>query len=199
MLRQYRSCLAKVHGSSPPVSFLDELVDWGLTAPDVIFTPNANYDIYSSVAAQLGPFPFTVHRKAVMLEVLRVLAGRETQWDWNHGVDRGKKEKKTSSTEEAGAFQCSANSMNLDKSLKDYVQATLGSTDDNTFITRSKSNHKFAIEYTARLLRVTIRHHGPILHHHIHPELRRDAVSEFRGYLERIGDFPLPPRGIRYA
>ncbi len=68
--------------------------------------------------------------------------------------------------------------MNLDKSLKDFVQATLGSTDDNSFITRSKSNHKFAIEYAARLLRVTVTHHGPILHHHIHPELRRDAVSE---------------------
>src|SRR5271166_778850 len=199
MPRQYRSCLAKVHGSSPPVSFLDELVDWALTAPDVIFTPNAKYDIYSSVVAQLGPYGFTVHRKAVMLEVLRVLAGRETQWNWNQGVDGGKKEKKTSHTEEAGAFQCSANSMHLDKSLKDFVQATLGSTDDNTFITRSKSNHKFAIEYTARLLRVTIAHHGPILHRHIHHELRRDAVSEFRGYLERIGDFPSLPRGIRYA
>ena len=73
MSRQYHSCLAKVHGSSPPVSFLDELVDWALRAPDVIFTPNAKYDIYSSVVNQLGPYGFTVHRKAVMLEVLKSL------------------------------------------------------------------------------------------------------------------------------
>ena len=89
--------------------------------------------------------------------------------------------------------------MKLDKSLDNYVQATIGSTDDNTFITRSKSNDKFAIEYAARLLRVTVEHHGPTSHHHIHPELRKYAVSEFRGYLECIGYFPSPPRGIRYA
>jgi len=89
--------------------------------------------------------------------------------------------------------------MDLDKGLKDFVQATLGSTDDATFISETKSNHKFAIEYAARLLRVSVSHHGTILHHHIHPELKKAAVTEFRGYLENIGDFPPPPGGLSYA
>jgi hypothetical protein len=199
MARQYNACLSKVLGSSPPVSFLDELVDWALRAPDEIFTPNAADDIYSSVVLQLGPFVFTVHRKAVMLEVLRVLAGRESIWNWNQGVDAGKKVRNTSHNEETGAFQVSADSMDLDQGLKDFVQATLGSADDATFIAGSKSNHKFAIEYAARLLRVTVRANGPILNHHIHHELKRTAVTEFRGHLETIGDFPTPPRGVRYA
>jgi hypothetical protein len=199
MARRYSACLAKVSGSSPPVSFLDELVDWALQAPDEIFAPNAADDVYSSVVAQLGPFVFTVHRKAVMLEVLRVLAGHESTWNWNQGVDRDKKGTKTSHNEETGAFQCSADSMVWDQSLKDFVQTTLGATDDATFIAGSKSNHKFAIEYVARLLRITVAANGPIVNHTIHHELKRTAVAEFRGHLETIGDFPALPRGLRYA
>ena len=199
MARRYDACLSKVCGSSPPVSFLDELVDWSLGAPDEIFTPNAADDVYSSVVAQLGPFVFTVHRKAVMLEVLRVLAGHESTWNWNQGVDRDKKGTKTSHNEEAGAFQCSADSMAWDRSLKDFVQATLGGTDDATFIAGSKSNHKFAIEYAARLLRFTVTANGPIVNHQIHHELKRTAVGEFRSHLEAIGDFPASRRGMRYA
>ena len=51
-------------------------------------------------------------------------------WDWNHGVDGGKPQEKTSHNEEAGAFQVSADSMGKGQSLKDYAQATLGATDD---------------------------------------------------------------------
>jgi len=199
MPRQYSACLARVHRSTPPVAFLDELVDWAVLAPGDLFLPNAVFDIYSSVVRQLGPYGFPVHRKAVMLEVLRVLAGRETMWNWNAGVDVGKSVPKTSHNEECGAFQVSADSMDLDQSLKDFAQATLGATDDVTFITGTKSNHRFAIEYTVRLLRITIRHHGPILHGHIHGELSRAAVTEFRGHLEIIGDFPAPPHGLSYA
>jgi hypothetical protein len=53
--------------------------------------------------------------------------------------------------------------------------------------------------YAARLLRVSIIHHGTIKHHHIHPELQKAAVAEFRGYLENIGDFPPSPGGVSYA
>jgi len=199
MPRRYSACLSKARGSVPPVQFLDELVDWALLAPDEIFLPNAVFDIYSSVVTQLGPYGFTVHRKAVMLEVLRVLSGWETMWDWNHGVHASKKTAKTSHTEEAGAFQVSADSMDLTKGLKDFARATLGATDDATFIAGTKSNHRFAIEYAARLLGVTVEHHGTILNKHIHPELRRAAVTEFRGHLETLGDFPAPPPGMSYA
>jgi hypothetical protein len=42
MPRQYKSCLAKVHGSKPPAAFLGELVDWGLRAPHDLFLPFDN-------------------------------------------------------------------------------------------------------------------------------------------------------------
>ena len=199
MARQYKACLTKVLGSTPPVSFLDELVDWAIWAPTDLFAPNSNFDVYSSVAAQLGPFHGTPHRKAVMLEVLRVLAGFESMWNWNQGVDGGKTVKNTSHNEETGAFQVSADSMDLDESLKDFAQTTLGATDDQTFIAGTKSNHKFAMEYATRLLRITINANGPILHNHIHSILQRAAVAEFLDYVWQVGDFPSPRLDARYA
>jgi len=199
MARQYNACLSKVRGSSPPVSFLDELVDWGIAAPDALFAPNATTDIYSSVMPQLGPYGLPVHRKAVMLEVLRVLAGHESTWNWNEGVHASKSARKTSHNEETGAFQVSADSMDLDKSLKDFVQATIGATDDATFIARTKSDHKFAIDYVVRLLRINTRWNGPISRRRIHSELKKTAVTEFRNHLQIVGDFAPPPPGIRYA
>lgn len=200
MPRQYSACLARVSGSKPPTTFLDELVDWALLAPDELFLPNAAFDAYSAVAPQLGPYRAGAHRKAVMLEVLRCLAGLETMWDWNHGVDGNKTEVKTSHTEEAGAFQCSATSLDLDKSLMDYARATLGATDDATFISGTKSNHAFAIEYAVRLLRITIRHYGPFVNSKsIFGALSRNAAQEFKDKLEIVGDFSSAAGGAHYA
>lgn len=201
MPRQYSACRAFVHGSRPPTTFLDELVDWGLLAPDELFLPNTAFDAYSALAPQLGPYRPGAHRKAVMLEVLRCLAGLETMWDWNHGVDTNKSEENTPNTEEAGAFQCSASSMVNGTSLKDYVQATLGATDDQTFIRGTKANHPFAIEYCVRLLRITIKHHGPfVTSKSIFGAVSRNAVQEFKNKLELIGDFPQQAAGgVHYA
>src|SRR5262245_21088786 len=71
----------------PPDDFLDQLVAWGKQAPDEIFTPNLLSDIYSSVKNTLGPWRDLQHRRAVMLEVMRVLAGFESSWNWNEGRD----------------------------------------------------------------------------------------------------------------
>ena len=200
MPRQYKACLSKVHGSTPPGSFLDELVDWALLAPDELFLPNAVLDVYSAVVRQLGPYGIGAHRKAVMLEVLRCLAGLESMWNWNQGVHGSKPQAKTSHNEEAGAFQVSADSMGNGQSLKDYAQATLGATDDATFISGMKSNHAFAIEYTVRLLRITINHHGPFVNSgSIYAALNRASVKEFRDYLEILGDFPRPDGDMHYA
>jgi phosphotransferase system IIB component len=38
-------------------------------------------------------------------------------------------------------------------------------------------------EFCARRLRFTVNHHGPVKHKKINPFLRRDAVSEFQGFL----------------
>ncbi len=200
MPRQYSACLARVSGSKPPTPFLDELVDWALLAPDELFQPNAVFDVYSSVVGQLGPYGIGAHRKAVMLEVLRCLAGLESMWNWDQGVDGVKEVANNSHNEEAGAWQCSADSMANGQSLRDFVQDTLGATDDETFITGMKANHTFAIEYTVRLLRITINEWGPFVRSRsIFAQLNRASVKEFRSFLETIGDFPRPDPGMHYA
>jgi hypothetical protein len=168
----------------PPDSFLDQLVDWGKEAPDEIFAPNPHADIYSSVVGVLGPWQGLLHRRAAMLEVMRVLAGFESSWDWNAGVDTTNPTSTTPDTIEAGAWQVSANSMAFGQELKDLVLDKVGSLDGNKFQQAMKEDHKLAMEYIARLLRRTVNHNGPVKRHEIDPWLRRDAVVEFQALLD---------------
>jgi hypothetical protein len=167
----------------PPDDFLDQLVEWGKRAPDEIFAPNAVSDVYSSVKNALGPWRDLRHRRAAMLEVLRVLAGFESSWDWSEGRDTTNATSVTPETIEAGAWQVSANSMNFGQELKDLVQRAVGTLAGNAFQQAMKADHALAIEYVARLLRRTTRHNGPVLRHEIDPWLRRDAVEEFEALL----------------
>jgi len=184
MSRTFVACKSAVHDrKTPPDSFLNELIDWAIDAPDEIFQPNQADDVYSSVVADLGPWESLTHRKAAMLEVLRVLGGFESSWRWNEGVDVTNPDSNTPCTEEAGIFQCSGNSMSFDGSLKNLLMQAAGKTDCETFKTETKSNHEFAIDYCARLLRFTVNHHGPVKRKEINPWLRRDAVAEFEGFL----------------
>jgi hypothetical protein len=184
MSRTFIACKSKVHNrGTPPEAVLNEIIDWARNAPDEIFQANQVHDIYSNIVDVLGPWRSLTHRKAVMLEVLRVLGGFESSWKWNEGVDVTNPDSNTPCTEEAGIFQCSGNSMSFDTSLKDLLLQATGKTDCETFKTETKSNHKFAIEYCSRLIRFTVNHHGPIKHKKINPWLRRDAVAEFEGFL----------------
>ncbi len=167
----------------PPVAFLDELVAWGRTAPDEIFAPNALSDIYSNILNTLGPWEGIPHRRAVMLEVLRVLGGFESSWDWNEGRDVSNPQSDTPEEIEAGIFQVSANSMNFGQELRDLLLNRVGSLDPIRFQAAMKADHALAMEYTARLLRRTVRHHGPVRDHYIDAWLRRDAVAEFQTLL----------------
>jgi hypothetical protein len=168
----------------PPDSFLGELVAWGRNASDEIFIRNSNTDIFSSVFGVLGPWEDLRHRRAVLLEVMRVLAGFESSWDWNAGVDVTNPTSVTSDTIEAGAWQVSANSMHFGDELKNLVLAKVGSLDGNDFQRAIKKDHPLAMEYVARLLRRTVNHHGPVKRHEIDPWLRKDAVAEFRTLLD---------------
>ena len=167
----------------PSDDFLDQLLSWGKQAPDEIFERNEFSDIYSSVRNTLGPWRDLKHRRAVMLEVMRVLAGFESAWDWNAAVDITNPTSVTPDTIEAGAWQVSANSMNFGQELKDLVLAKVGTLDGDAFQKAMKENHPLAMEYVARLLRRTTQHHGPVKRHEIDPWLRRDAVDEFEGML----------------
>jgi hypothetical protein len=180
----YQALKAKVKNRGrAPDSFLDELIAWGKDAPDDIFVPNAVYDIYSSVRPALGPWRDNLHRRAVMLEVMRVLAGFESSWDWNAGRDVSNPTSNTPTTTEAGAWQVSANSMNFGSELKDLVVAHAGSADGETFQAAMKSDHPLAMEYIARLLRRTVNHNGPVKRHEIDEWLSKDAVQEILGHL----------------
>jgi hypothetical protein len=171
----------------PPDDFLKQLVDWGKVAPDEIFARNKNPDdIYSDVVGILGPWADLLHRRAAMLEVMRVLAGFESSWDWNADVDTTNPASNTPQTMEAGAFQVSADSMNFGQELSDLVRDKVGSLDAAAFRQAMKDNHRLAMEYVARLLRRTINHHGPVKHHDIDQWLRADAVAEFRALVSPV-------------
>ncbi|MDM0009394.1 M15 family metallopeptidase [Variovorax sp. J22G73] len=181
---QFIACGQKVHNrGAPPEAFLTELVKWGRGADNEVFERNGVFDIYSSVVSQLGPWRGELHRRAVMLEVLRVLAGFESSWKWDAGRDVTNPNSGTSCTEEAGIFQCSGNSMAFSPHLRQLLVDAGGDGTCESFIKTTKSNHRFALEYCARLMRVTTKHHGPIKNGHIHSWLRRDAVDEFMRYL----------------
>jgi hypothetical protein len=149
----------------PPDSFLNELIAWGGTAPDELFAPNENADVYSSVVEVLGPGQGLPHRRAAMLEVMRVLAGFESSWNWNAGVDTTNPTSTTPTTIEAGAFQVSANSMSFGPELKELVLRKVGSLDGNAFQKAMKRDHPLAMEYIARLLRRTVNANGPVKRH----------------------------------
>ena len=180
----YQALKARVKNrGTPPDSFLDELISWGAGAPEEIFAPNQAHDIYTSVRPVLGPWRDNLHRRAAMLEVMRVLAGFESSWDWTEGRDVTNPTSITSMTIEAGAWQVSANSMNFGQELRALVVGRVGSADGNAFQAAMKSDHPFAMEYVARLLRRTVRHHGPVKRHEIDPWLSKDAVEEFIDHL----------------
>ncbi len=111
---------------------------------------------------------------------MRVLAGFESSWDWNAGVDTTNPTSVTRDTIEAGAWQVSANSMAFGQELKELVLGKVGSVDGNDFQQAMKQDHQLAMEYIARLLRRTVDHNGPAKRHEIDPWLRKESVSEFQ-------------------
>lgn len=185
----YHAAKHPVHNRGiPPDSFLNELVAWGKVAPDEIFAPNsAKNDIYSNVFGVLGPWQSLRRRRAVMLEVMRVLAGFESSWNWNEGRDTNVTGPVTSTELEAGAWQVSANSMGWGPELKNLVLTKAGASDASTFRQAMKQNHPLAMEYIARLLRHTVDANGPVKRHEINRWLRKDAVTEFFDLM-----YPLP-------
>lgn len=163
----------------PPDSFLAELIAWGRKASFTIFTERPGFDVYSAVNDELGPWHGLNHRRAVMLEVLRVLSGFESSWNWNEGRDMHNPASDTLPEIEAGAFQVSADSIGFGQDLKQLVESRAGSLRAQDFIVAMKRDHEFAIEYVARLLRHTTRHNGPVARGEINKWLKRDAVAEF--------------------
>ncbi len=165
----------------PPDSFLSEVVLWARTAPLELFAPNPEpADIYSTIKSVLGPWQSVEHRRAVMLEVMRVHAGFESSWNWNEGVDHTNNHSMRNITgEEAGIFQVSFDSTWLGNyRLRAFAgEREIGQPE--LFIPRMKKDHGLALEYYARLIRFNVQWAGPIKRHEIDSWLSRDAVAEF--------------------
>ena len=175
----------KVHNrGASPEQFIAEMIEWAKKEASDVFAPNDRFDIYDIVKPVLGPWDSLLHRKAVMLEVLRVLAGFESSWKWLEGADVTNPAENSVWTWSAGPFQISANSMNLDQSLKTFAQKQIWSTDPGQFRVAMMHDHLFAFGYTARLLRVNTNHNGPVKRKEILPWLKKDSVSAFMDELK---------------
>jgi hypothetical protein len=187
--RIYFACqhpISDQHGT-PPNSFLDQLIDAINPLPDAVFEQNdRDDDIYARMLGSLGPYADLLQRKAVMCEVLRVVAAFESDWNWNEGVDTTNPASVAHKTgEETGAFQVSFDSMRFDQSLKDCVQPFFDPDDVDAFIEQIKLNHPLAVEYCSRLLRFNTTWCGTINHAKIViAHVRRDAVEEFKSFLQ---------------
>ncbi len=168
----------------PPDSFLEQIVEWAKSAPEDIFLPNANADVYSAIRPVLGPWSSIEHRRAAMLEVMRVHGGFESSWNWNEGVDTTNQTSMSHlSGQETGLWQVSFDSTSLGNfAMRPFAEAH-GIDIPAKFITEMKADHPLAIEYYARLLRVNVKWAGPILRHEIDRWLSRDAVAEFQSLL----------------
>lgn len=182
----------------PPDQFLTELVVWAKDAADEIFSPNkVPVDIFAVIKPQLAtqmgtdPSGTTIlhwesfqHRKAAMLEAMRVHAGFESSWDWNEGVDTTNRTSVMNETgQETGIFQVSFDSEWIDNGhMKAFAQVHDIDTPEK-FIPAMKSNHQLALEYYARLVRVNIRWAGPLVRGEINQWLRRDAMEELQAMI----------------
>lgn len=170
---------------SPPNSFLEQLVEWGREAPDDIFAPNSNpADIYSSIEPILGPWINLLHRRAAMLEVMRVHAGFESSWNWNEGVDiTNRTSMHDINGQETGIFQVSFDSTFIaNNAMKPFAIAN-GIGTVGSFIPAMKADHKLAMSYYSRLIRVNIKWAGPLARHEIDPWISIYAVDEFQTLL----------------
>lgn len=204
MSQSYGAILSHVFNRGrPSVAFLDELVKCVRALPDELFAANANFDIYSKVKAELGPWESLLHRKAVGTEVLRVLGMFESSGDFTEGVDTSRLGSDTPENSEAGAWQVSYNARNLDSSLRTFL-VSKGIMDGVTFQRKMKFDHALAVEFEIRLLRIDVKnpqrlHNGPLYkgaernairkglrseEQSIYPWLRRAAVKEFMELLK---------------
>jgi hypothetical protein len=181
------SCLTKIHNrGAPPLLIVNDIINVIRAMPQSAFAVNDVYDVYSSVYPQLGPYTSMRHRRAVLAEVLIVLGGFESSWNYSEGRDMAANNT-SACTQEAGIFQTSANSVQFGADLLhlQYDKCTnyVGRTPCEKFIPCTKNDKNLAIEWTARLLRHTVAHHGPLLRKEIHPWLRPECVKAIEGNL----------------
>ena len=173
----------------PPDDFLNTLLAWGMMAPQDIFAAHESpNDVMNELVKLLGPWQgdpgsadWLFHRRAAMLELLRCLGGFESSWKWTCGVDTTNAHSLANITgQETGIFQVSEDSEGFSPSLRDCVIRYCGANDIHLFIDKMKTDHVFALEYAARLLRFSYKWDGPIKRGEIDSSISREAVEEWK-------------------
>lgn len=187
--------------STPPRAFVTELVNLLRAAPEELFAPNQNFDIYNKVRPEIGPPDGEawemIDRRAAMLLVLVRLAQFESECDWNEGIDTSRLGDTTPENAEAGAWQVSYGSRGLDPSLRQFL-VTKGILNGIAFQRAVKKEHEVAVHYEVLLLRIDVKNfhrleNGPLYkgeernairkslrgeEQSIYPYLTREALSE---------------------
>lgn len=176
---------------APPAEFIEHLCAWAraVDAPEIWDVNALPHDVLIRVFPYLGPWDsisprtFKRHRLAVMCEVLRVLGMMESNCNWNEGRDVTNPREDSSETISAGCWQVSYDSRHLGADLREMCREA-GVTNGVEFQRRMKVHRMWATDYTARLIRRTWRHHGPLLRtaagDSVYRYLLRSAVDEFR-------------------
>jgi hypothetical protein len=85
--------------------------------------------------------------------------------------------------QETGIFQVSWDSTLIAHGAMKEFAVEKGIARVGSFISEMKHDHKLALEYYGRLVRINIKWAGPLLRHEIDPWLSRAAVSEFQTLL----------------
>jgi hypothetical protein len=178
---------------SAPDNFLQTCISVVAGLPDEVFAVNANDDIYALLFPTLGPWDGTViQRKAAMLEAMRVHAGFESSWIFGLGLDTTNPDSVNDPRQaEAGAFQISFDSLDLDPSggLATCLARYGTVSGPETFQTLMKATPALQVEYYARLVRIGIQWAGPLIDpppNSIIPWLSRDAMAAFQQGLTPI-------------
>lgn len=201
MSRVFKDTKYKIHdrGISPDW-FNDKLTDCikkQLVEDPSYFERNENFDAYSSMEKQLGPWTSTAYRAAAMANYLQILAGYESSWDPKEGRDTTNPNEDTPWNEEAGIYQTSADSITTRK-MRDlftkYANMPFALTDEvaNKFISLSKENFEYCTLHTILVLRQTIRHHGPASSRAVNKWLKKEAVLEFQKFITEGGSVEVP-------
>ena len=195
-----------------PDSFLTELIASARKWPAEIVAPNpVPVEVFTVIRSRLAEpavvrdgaggmiytWPSLLYRKAALCETMRVHAGMEASWEWGEGVDKTNlTSQRNIAGQETGIFQVSYDTTyrGVGRPMEAFLrssgmQIAAGPKDTKpiqAFIDRMKSDHVFALEYYARLVRVSIAWAGPFLRHgqdSIYPWLSRAAVAEFQRLL----------------
>lgn len=190
----YNATLKEIPGHGrPPTQFLDQVVAWGRGCRTEVVAINTQPDDVFGWLHQVFPWQgqppeklWLQSRVASLMELMRVHAAWESDWNWHEGVDvTNMRSEANAAAREAGIFEVSFDSTALKNSAMLPFAKANGLTSPELFQTAMKSNPRLALEYYARLVRVSYRWAGPLLDPaKVRAQLSVPAYFEFLAFIK---------------